>query len=57
MRRCAVLQGIDQEAEFGIGLFIGDTQRLEDACLYFRIMNTDGATTDFGAVPDQIIGL
>ena len=50
VRRAAVFECIQQEAEFFLGFFCADAEAFEDALLHVVAVDTDGATADFGAV-------
>ncbi len=56
VRRSAVLQGFQQEAELGPGFFVGDVQGVENRFLRFLAMDTDAAPADFIAVQHDVIG-
>ncbi len=57
MRRCAELQGVEEESEFLLGLFLANAKQVEHPALHFLIVNTNTATTDFRAIQDQVICL
>ena len=55
VRRSAVLEGIDEEAELFLHLFFGETEETENLFLNFRVVNTDRTTTDFDTVQDEVV--
>src|SRR5690606_5857771 len=57
VRRCAILQGIQQEAKFFTRFFFGDVKRLENLFLHVGTMDTHRTTADFPAVQNHIVGL
>ena len=56
VRRCAVLERVEEEAEAGLGFFVRHTQRAEDLGLDVLAMDTDGAGAELGAVEDDVVG-
>ena len=56
VRRRAVLERLQQEAELVPGLLLGDAEHLEHPLLHVRAVNTDGAATDLVAVADDVVG-
>ena len=57
MRGCAVLEGVHQEAETLLRLFRREAQQLEHLGLQFRVVDTDRAAADLGAVADEVVGV
>ena len=57
MWRRAVLQGIEQEAEFFLRFFSFNIQCAEDFGLYRLFVNTHRAATQFPAVEHHVVGL
>ena len=45
--RCAVGEGIHQEAELGSGALVGEAEGVEHLVLQHAVMDTDGAATHF----------
>lgn len=56
MRRCAVAEGVKEEAESFLRLFHGETDCLEDLFLQVLIMDTDRAGEQLVAVEHKVIG-
>ena len=56
MRRRAVLEGVDEEAELGANLFFGKAEQAEHLFLDFRVVNTDRTTADFNTVKNKVVG-
>ena len=50
VRRAAVFERAQQEAEFFLCFFCADTEAFENALLHVVAVDTDGAAADFGAV-------
>lgn len=57
VRGCAVLEGVHQEAETLLRLFRREAQQLEHLGLQFRVVDTDRAAADLGAVTDEVVGV
>ena len=57
MRRRAVLQRVQQEAELLAGFLGADLQRAEHLALHFLAVDTDRAAADFPAVQHHVVGL
>ena len=57
MGRCTVFEGAEEEAEFLFCFFRCQADGLEDALLYVRLVDTEGAAAEFDAVEDQVISL
>src|SRR5690606_12991237 len=57
VRRRAVLERVEQEAELLLGLLGADAHDLEDALLHVLAVDTDRAATDLVAVADDVVGL
>ena len=57
MRRGAVLEGIQQEAELRLGFLLADAHHVEHAVLDVTAMDTDGAAADLVAVADDVVGV
>ena len=57
MRRRAVLQRVEQEAELAPLVFGADAERRENARLHVRLMDTHGAPADLPAVQHDVVGL
>ena len=56
VRRAAVAQGIQEEAEFFLGFFVADAEAFEDLLLHVFAVDSDGAAADFGAVQYHVVG-
>src|SRR5438094_8568767 len=56
VRRSAVSEGVEQEAEATFGVLAGHTQPAEDPLLHFRVMDPYAARAKFGAIEDEVIG-
>ncbi|KPY82236.1 Uncharacterized protein ALO44_05673 [Pseudomonas syringae pv. tagetis] len=56
VRRCTVLQSIEQEAEFFLLLVFGDAQQTEDRLLHFLAVNTNRTTAQLGTVEHHVVG-
>lgn len=50
VRRAAVFERAQQEAEFFLGFGFADAEAFEDALLHVVAVDADGAAADFGAV-------
>lgn len=50
-----MLERIEEEAEFVLGVFFGEPEELEDFALDFLIVDTDAAAGDFGAVEHEVV--
>ena len=57
MRWRAVLQGVEQEAEFLLRFFLADVERVEHLGLHFLLVDTHRAAADFPAVEHHVVGL
>ena len=55
VRRRAVAQRVEQEAEARLGLLLGDPERLEDLLLHVGAVDTDRAAADLRAVEDEVV--
>src|SRR5699024_6305712 len=55
VRRSAVLECFDQEAELFVALFLCEPECFEHLLLHFCIMYTDGSTAELVAVQHDII--
>ena len=55
--RGAVLEGVKEEAETGLGFFVGDAERLEDLLLNVLAVNTDGAGAELEAVHRDVVAV
>src|SRR5690242_12277427 len=56
VRRGAVLEGVEEEAEALLGLVLGDAECPEDLLLHVGAVDTDRAAADLPAVPDHVVG-
>ena len=56
MRRAAVFECVQQEAEFFLGFFCADAEAFEDALLHVVAVDADGAAADFGTVQHHVVG-
>lgn len=56
VRRRAVFQGVEQEAELLFLFRFADTQQTEHRLLHFLAVDTDRTATQFGAVQDHVVG-
>ena len=57
VRGRSVLEGVHQEAETLLRLFRREAQQLEHLGLQFRVVDTDRAAADLGAVADEVVGV
>src|ERR1044072_5011318 len=57
MRRCAVFERIQEEAEARACRLARHAERLEDQVLHIAAMNTDRAAADLAPVDDRIVSL
>src|SRR5205085_12059268 len=57
VRRRAVLEGPQQEAELLLRLLLGEPHDAEDALLDVLAVDTDRAATDLVAVADDVVGV
>ena len=57
VRRCAVLEGVHKESELFLGLLVSEAEGLEHLLLKLAIMDTDGASTNLGAVKHYVVGV
>ena len=57
MGRCAVEEGVHEEAELGLGFFRRETEQIEHPGLDGLVVDPDGAATDFDAVDDHVVGV
>ena len=57
MWRCAVGEGIEQEAELLLCFLISNAHDLKDALLHIFLVDTDGTATDLVAVADDVVGV
>jgi hypothetical protein len=57
MRRRAVLQRVEQEAELELRLFHADVERAEHLRLHRFLMDTHRAAADFRTVQGEVVGL
>ncbi len=55
MRRRAVVQRIEQEAELGAGFLLADAQQLEHRALHVRAVDADRTTADLVAIEDHVV--
>ena len=55
VRRRAVAERPEQEAEALLGLLVGDAERLEDAALDVRAVDPDAPRTELPAVQDEVV--
>ena len=56
MRWTTKLQGVQQETELVARLLVTDTEQLQYRFLQFRVMDTDRAATQLGAIKYHVIG-
>ena len=56
MRRCAVLEGVEEEAELLLCLVLVDAHDREDALLDVLAVDTDRPAADLVAVADDVVG-
>ena len=56
VRRRAVLQRVEEEAEAGLRLLVGDLQQPEDAGLHLGLVDSDASAADLVAVQHEVIG-
>ncbi len=54
--RGAVLEGVEEEAEAGLGFLVRHAEGAEDLGLDILAMDTDGAGAELGAVEDDVVG-
>src|ERR1700761_3538930 len=57
VRRRAVLERVEQEAELGAGLFLAQPDYVEDLLLHGLLVYTDRAAADLVAVADHVVGV
>ena len=57
MRRSAVAQGLQQEAELGRRFLLGDAEHLENGRLHVRVVNTHRTAADLHPVQHKVVGL
>ena len=57
VRRGAVLEGVQQEAEPRLGFLLADAHHVEHAVLDVAAVDTDGAAADLVAVADDVVGV
>ena len=55
VRRRAVAQRLEQEAEARLGLLVGDAERVEHLLLDVRVVDTDRAAADLRAVEHDVV--
>ncbi len=55
VRRSAVGQRVEEEAEAAAELFFGEAERFEEALLHVLAMNSDAAAAEFDAVEDEVV--
>src|SRR3546814_11411829 len=55
VRRCAVLQRVEQEAELGLRLLRADAEQFEHRALHRGAMDADRATADLVAVEHHVV--
>jgi hypothetical protein len=53
--RAAILEGVDEPAEFAGNVFVAKAKDLEDLPLDVMVVNSEGTTTGFVAVDDDVI--
>ncbi|MCY1351842.1 hypothetical protein D9M69_381190 [compost metagenome] len=56
MRRRAVFQGVEQEAELLFLLLFADAEHAEHRLLHALVVDTDGTATQLGAVQHHVVG-
>src|SRR5215212_3363743 len=56
VRRGSVAQRLEQEAEAGLGLLLGDAEDLEDGSLDVGTADSDRPPSELDAVPDDVVG-
>ncbi|RMR55269.1 hypothetical protein ALP83_05645 [Pseudomonas syringae pv. actinidiae] len=56
VRRSAVFQGVEQEAELLLLLVFGDTQQTEDRLLHFLAVDTNRTAAQLGTVKHHVVG-
>ena len=57
MRRGAVAECIDEEAELRLPLLLADAEEFEDAILHVGAVDPDRTRTEFPAVEHEVVGL
>ncbi len=57
VRRRAVAQRLEQEAEAALRLVVRDAEQVEHLGLHVRAVDADGAAADLGSVEHQVVGL
>ena len=57
VRRCAELEGVEQEAELLLRLVLADAHDLEHALLHVAAVDTDRPAADLVAVADDVVGV
>ncbi len=56
MRGRTVLEGVHQEAEFVLRVFVGQAEKMEHLVLKFGIVDTDAAAAKFVAIDNHVVG-
>ena len=56
MRRGAVFERVEQEAEPAAGFFLAEAERSENLGLHVPAMNTNRSRAKLGAVQHQVVG-
>src|SRR5699024_12419011 len=54
---CAVLEGIQEEAELLLCFFFANAHYVKDALLNISVMDTNGTTANFIAIAENVIGI
>ena len=54
---CAILEGVDQEAEAVVRVLMAEAEDLEHTLLCLGIVDTDGAAAHLGAVEHEVVGI
>ena len=57
MGRCAVFKSIHQETELCLRIFVTETKEFEYLGLQFFVVDTDGTSTYFDAIDDEVVGI
>ena len=55
VRRCTILEGINQTAKLFHGLLLGEAKEFEHLLLQFRVVDTNRTATEFYAVHDAVV--
>src|SRR5204862_5591628 len=57
VRRRAVFERLEEEAEAELRFLLADVEQRENAALHRRVVDSDAATADFAAIEDEVVRL